>query len=164
MKKFITTILIIIFACFPIIFNGCKDGGNTSFYSCKKEYTGNVTLKIHKWNNEVVTANGHRNIEKNDGIITHNGSYFTFGSYKVDDRIGYTFGGLKYNDGYSDKFIMTSNKDINHRNLWEIENNRKVDVEEYWIPINYKVDYVTNIGEEKVEKYYNIGAVIELEP
>ncbi len=133
--------------------SGCS---NLPLTSCSQDYKGEITFKIHKWDESIVSAKGIREPGKTGSMIFSNGEYETFGSYKIDTRVGFTFGGLQYlaNDGYY-REVMDYRRYINYENLWTITNGSVVDVYEKWTPIEYRVTYVSDENEDNSELVYN---------
>lgn len=144
--------------------NGCS---SLPLTSCSQDYKGEVTFRIHKWDDSIVNAKGIREPGKTGSIISSNGEYETFGSYKIDARVGFTFSGLQYlsNDGYY-REVMDYRKYINYENLWTITNGSVVDVYEKWTPIEYRVTYVSDGNEDAntitYESSYFVGDQILL--
>ena len=176
MREFITTVLVILGILFLIgscedcsggcdLNDGCASSCSSCASACEKQYKGEITLNIHKYDESILTIKGQRERGKKNCIINNSGDYETFGTYSVPKRVGFTFDGLVYydEDGYS-KELLSYGKYINYSNLWKIKDKKVIEVYEKWNPIEYRVTYVTNQGLNSsyyTDYYYSIGEEIE---
>lgn len=172
MRKVITTV-IMIFVILALIgacddCDGCDSGCGSSCEtsSCESKYEGEITLKIHTYNDSVITAKGDRDSNNSKNIVKYNGQYHTFGEYVPTKRTGYTFGGLYYKIGSQYNYIMSGEEygyNIDYDELYKIKNKEVLDVYESWNAINYSVKYVANEMDTYYIIYdYYVGSVIEL--
>ena len=180
MRKFITWVLIILGALWLLGScdgcGGCDDcSGGCDLTSgcescvdldaCEKQYKGEITMNIHKYDGTILTIKGNRERGKKNCIINNSGEYETFGSYTVPERIGLRFEGLEYKDENGNyKTLLDSNQYISYNYLWRIKDKSEIDVYERWSNIYYRVCYVTSAGQfgsYRLDFDYYIGSQIE---
>ncbi len=150
--------------------NGCSTGCSSGGCDLDTEtkYNGDITLKIHTYDGQIITVTGHRDEDVEGYIVSQEETdkYLSIiKNYSMSTRPGYYFEGLYYVKGTEycyifEKYNLTQYS-VNRSNLRKIKDGAVIDVYENWKENEFLVEYRVK-GKHFDIHGYSYGDMVEI--